>query len=140
MAPQVTAASPALCDADGGVRVTLSGSFVLGRAYYVYFGTDATGVACYSGVSGQGARCVALDDDTLTCALPAVAPGDVPLFVVDATDGSGASVTGLVRAEAPFLHAMTYSLRRNMRVTLNVGDLDPSTLPDAVVTPEFQTI
>lgn len=138
MAQALTKAVPALVDNNGGALVTLTGTFVLGRAYQVYVGTDANGALCYSGVSGQGSLCIASSSTQLTCALPEVPPGDVPLCAIDTTTGQASLGAGLCRAEAPFLDAMVFSLRRNMRPTLAVGPTDPAGLPDAAPLPGFQ--
>ena len=137
MATALTRATPQLVDNNGGALVTLTGTFVPGRAYRVYVGTDATGVVCYSGVSGQGSLCLATSSTQLTCALPELEAGDVPLCAIDTTDGSASLGAGICRAEAPFLDAMVFSLRRNVRPTLAVGPTDPSGLPDAEPVPGF---
>lgn len=137
MAPSIASIAPALADANGGFVITLSGAFVMGRGYQVYVGADATGAVCYSGVSGQGSLCISPDGQTLRCALPIVPAGDVPLCVLDTSDNSTATVSGLLRAESPFLDAQVFSLRQNMRPTLAVGPTDPSMLPDAAPVPGF---
>lgn len=136
MALLVSAIEPSLVDDNGGVRVRLTGDFVLGRAYRVYVGQDPSGVPCYSGVSGQAFICIA-GDSTLAACLPEIAAGDVPLCIVDTTNQETTAVTGMLRAESPFLNAMTYALRSDIRDILAVGETDPSQLPDATLVPGF---
>lgn len=137
MALQVTGTAPSIVDDNGGVRVTLSGSFVLGRAYRVFVGSDASGTPCYSGVSGQASNCIANSTDALDACLPEVSAGSFVLCVVDTTTEETATVTGQTEAQAPFLNAMTYALRSDIRGILATGETAPSQLPDATTVPGF---
>ena len=136
----LTAATPDLVDADGGARTLLTGTFVLGRAYRAFVGDDASGLPCYSGVSGQGALCRPISSTQLPVCLPSVPVGDVPMTAVDTTDGSTQSGRKILRAEAPFLHAMVFSMRQNIRRLFAVGATSPEQLPDAVAVPKAQTL
>lgn len=137
MAATLTAASPGLVDSDGGIEITLTGSFVAGRAYKAFVGTDTQGKLCYSGVSGQGPLCLAASATALSVVIPPCAEGDVPLCVLDTVDGSTQTGSGILRAEAPFLSSVTFALRRDIRPILDVGPTDPSQLPDAQPVPGF---
>lgn len=136
MAETITAAAPALVDADGGTLCVLTGPFVAGRAYRVYIGTDASGPACYSGVSGQGPLCFATANK-LSVVIAECTTGDVPLYIVDTTNGTEIVGGGILQAQAPFLCAMTFALRRDIRALLDTGPTDPSELPDAMPVPGF---
>ncbi len=133
----LTAATPSLVDADGGLRCVLTGTFVAGRPYFAYVGTDNTGSVCYSGVSGQGPLCYPISNTELPVVIPEATPGDVPLYVVDTVDYSVQTGSGILRAEAPFLCAMTFALRRDVRPILDTGPTDPSMLADAAPVPGF---
>lgn len=136
MAKPITKAEPALVDADGGITCVLTGDFVAGYPYRAYVGTNALGTVCYSGVSGQGPVCLATEGK-LSLVVPEATPGDVPLFIIDLVDGTEHVAQGLLRAEAPFLHSVTFALRRDIRAILDTGPTDPSQLEDAVPVPGF---
>lgn len=136
MALTITQAEPSLIDANGGMACVLTGDFAGGRPYRAYLGTDAQGAVCYSGVSGQGPLCIA-QEGSLSVVVPEATPGDVPLFVVDTVDGTEHVAQGVLRAEAPFLHAVTFALRRDIRALLDTGPTDPNQLEDASPVPGF---
>lgn len=136
----LTAATPDIVDADGGARTTLSGTFVLGRSYRAYVGDDASGRPCYSGISGQGALCRPISNALLPVCLPVLPMGDVPMAVQDTVDGTWQTGRKILRAEAPFLHAMMFSMRQNIRRLFAVGPTSPEQLPAAVSVPKVHPL
>jgi len=83
MALTITEVSPVKVPPNGGFKLLLTGTFLIGHRYAVYIGDVGSTVdpICFSGIPGQANDIYPLSATTLRAYTPALVPNAVPYHV-----------------------------------------------------------
>ena len=114
MALNVSSVSPAIVPYDGGYRIEIAGTFVVGHRMQFHLGVlgSAFDPSCYSGVPGQGAT-VYPDSTVLAVAYTPLLPAGelIILFAKDLDTSETDTLASAVAVLLPSYDLATFGLR-----------------------------